>query len=183
MRQFFAIFAVVIFSMAGSACAQEDSFTPAPDNRLAPFDALMGTWEGVTTDPEGTGGDVMRFEWILGGAAVQHTHALSDGSYGGRTIYFFDPSLNEGSGNIIYHYFATAGFHTQGTAWWEGETLHANEAVVGHPTITEVDAIITFNEDGSLTSQSRYLDNGEWVTGHGFHYVRTEGAEMVFPGN
>ena len=181
MRQFFAIFAVVIFSAMGSACAQEDNFTPAPVNRLAHFDALVGTWEGVTTDPEGTGGDVMRFEWILGGAAVQHTHALADGTYGGRTIYFFDPTLNEGSGNIIYHYFTTAGFHTQGTAWWEGDTLHANEAVVGHPTITEVDAIITFNGDGSLTSQSRYLDNGEWTQGHGFHYVRTEGAEMVFP--
>lgn len=182
MRQFLAIFAVIIFSMAGVSCAQEDEFAPAPDNRLAPFEALIGTWEGMTTDPEGTGGDVMQFEWILGGAAVQHTHALADGTYGGRTIYFFDPTLNEGAGNIIYHYFTTAGFHTQGTAWWEGDTLHANEAVVGHPTITEVDATLTFNEDGSLTSASNYLDNGEWVEGHGFHYSPAEGAVMVFPG-
>jgi len=180
MHRFFSIFVVFSLTLAGGACAQETPEVAAPDSPLAPFEALMGTWTGETTNPDATGGDIMHFEWIIGGAAVQHTHILADGSYGGRTIYFFDQALNEGSGSIIYHYFTTAGFHTEGTAWWEGDTIHAVEDVVGHASITQVDATVTFNEDGTLISGAMYLDGGEWREGHGFRYRPTPDAEIVF---
>jgi len=179
MPRFLAI--ILIFFIAPmTACAQETPEAAYIDGPLGPFEALMGTWTGHSTDPNSVGSDTMHFEWILAGQAVQHTHAVGSGMYGGRTIYFFDNSLNEGSGSIIYHYFTTAGFHTQGTAWWEGDTLHAYEEVIGHPSITGVDGIVTFNEDGTLTSQSNYLDGGEWTEGHGFHYRQTPDAEIVF---
>lgn len=152
----------------------------AQDNPLDIFEPLMGTWVGESTDPETPGTqDIMRFEWILGGAAVQHTHSIDRGVYGGRTIYFFDGNENDGAGGIIYHYFTTAGFHTQGTAWWEDGQLVAEEEVHGHPEITRVRGYVAPSDDG-WDSSADYLTNGEWVSGHGFAYIAATDEVVAF---
>jgi len=179
MRQFFAIF-LMIFLAGTAARAQEEA---RAENPLAPFEALMGTWSGEGTNRGEPVSDVTHIEWILGGHAVQQTHAVNGGTYGGRTIYFWDREAAGGEGAIIYHYFTTAGFHTQGTAYWEDGAFHATEAVEGHPTITEVRATMTPDGEGGWNSTSEYLDSGEWVPGHEFHYVATPGAVITFPGN
>lgn len=168
------ITAILMVLFAVPAVAQnEDPF--------AGFEPLMGTWAGDSTDPEQAGNrDVMRFEPIIGGAAVQHTHSINDGIYGGRTIYFWDSALNDGEGGIIYHYFTTAGFHTQGTAWWEEGVLVAEEAVTGHPDIAGVRSYVTFAHPGVRTSSSYLTHEGEWIEGHGFVYEPAPDAEVVF---
>ncbi len=154
----------------------------AQNNPLAVFEPLMGTWVGTSTDPDHPdAADIMRFEWILGGAAVQHTHHLEPGTYGGRTIYFFDGNENDGQGGIIYHYFTTAGFHTEGTAWWEDGRLVAHEFVTGLPDITEVQGYVS-PTDAGWESSAEYLTDGTWVAGHGFSYVAAADEEVSFGG-
>ncbi len=152
----------------------------AQDNPLDIFAPLMGTWVGESTDPETPNTqDVMKFEWILGGAAVQHTHSIDGGVYGGRTIYFWDGNENDGAGGVIYHYFTTAGFHTQGTAWWEDGRLVAQEDVHGLEDITKVRGYIVPSDEG-WDSSADYLTNGEWVSGHGFAYVAATEEVVAF---
>ncbi len=173
MRPFLLIL-VSLFFFGGTAMAED------ADNPLAIFEGLIGTWAGPGTNPDDPGGDIMRFEWILGGRAVQHTHTLENGTYGGRTIYFWDRTANDGAGGIIYHYFTTAGFHTQGTAAWEDGKFSAHEFVEGNENVREVRGGYEPREDGGWTSTSEYLTAEGWVTGHGFIYSPAPDAEIVF---
>ncbi|MEO1136674.1 MAG: hypothetical protein AAFW68_08700, partial [Pseudomonadota bacterium] len=93
----------------GAAQAQEKDAETAPPSYapMAPFARLAGTaWRGQGTGPNGQPiVDVVRYDLILGGRALQSTHRLEGGDYGGRTIIFFD----EGAQRYIFHYFTTAG--------------------------------------------------------------------------
>lgn len=106
--------------------------------------------------------DIVTWEYILGGKAVQSTHSINDGAYGGRTIYFYSKADNR----HFYHYFTNAGFHSTGTLKFDGDQVTAEETVLGFPGLTDVKATIRFTDAGWETA-STYLQNGEWVQGMG----------------
>lgn len=143
------------FALAGCGPAEERATAPAseisvaapkPDYEpMAHFAPLAGkAWRGEGTGPDGKPiVDIARYEMILGGRAFQATHRLEGGSYGGRTIIFFD----EGAKKHIFHYFTTAGFHTTGEIKPTPTGFISIEKVQGHADIAEVRAEAFFEGD------------------------------------
>jgi hypothetical protein len=180
-----AAFALTILATASwseEPMASAQSAQPAASTEtyepMKPFLPYVGrTWRGSGKDEQGKDIiDVSHWELILGGRAVQTTHKIEGGSYGGRTIIFFD----EGNKQYVYHYFTTGGFHTQGTMKIEGEKIISSEAVSGHATIVQVDGTSTI-KDGKMTSVSEYiLKDGSRKRGHSFAYEEAAGATVGF---
>jgi hypothetical protein len=177
MRHFLTIF-LMIFLLGGSALAQDEM--ARDENPLAIFAPLIGTWTGEGTGFETPTTDVMQVEWILGGHAVQHSHSLNNGEYGGTTIYFWDGAANDGEGAIIYHYFTTAGFHTQGTMTVDGTRFEATEAVEGHPTITEVRSISEPDGEGAGLQDPSISTTGRGFRGTAFTTARRPTQRLCF---
>lgn len=151
---------------------------PDPYAALAPF--VGKVWRGEGSGPDGKPMvDVTRWDWALGGKAIRTTHALTSAPYGGETMIFWDKATNA----LIYHYFTTAGFHTQGTMVAEAPgRLVAEEAVSGHPTITRVRSVSVLDAGGSMSVSSEYLDGGTWKPGHKMTYrPAPAGVEPIFP--
>lgn len=144
---------------------------------MAPFAPYAGkTWRGTVANPDGSESvDVARWEFILGGRALQTTHRIEGGTYGGRMIAMWD----EGAEEYVFHYFTTGGFHTQGTMRVEDGKIITIEDVKGHPEITRVRATMRL-EDGKMISDSEYLKKGEWVAGHRFVYVEAPDAVVGY---
>lgn len=166
---------IAIGLMATSAIRAAE---PDPYAALAPF--VGKVWRGEGSGPDGKPMvDVTRWDWALGGKAIRTTHALTSAPYGGETMIFWDKATNA----LIYHYFTTAGFHTQGTMVAEAPgRLVAEEAVSGHPTITRVRSVSVLDAGGSMSVSSEYLDGGTWKPGHKMTYrPAPAGVEPVFP--
>lgn len=160
----------------GAASAQAVAGTGyAPMKR---FEIVAGkTWRAEGRNEQGeTTVDVSRWEYILGGKALQITHSVNDGAYGGRTILFFD----EGAKEYVFHYFTTAGFHTRGTATFEGNVMTSVEKVSGHDEIIEVRAVSTLAPDKLIVSSEYVKKDGSTSPGHHFTYMPTEDGEVIF---
>ena len=129
---------MIAASMA--AAAAQDVYEP-----MAFFAGLDGmAWRGEGVGPDGKPlVDIARYELILGGRAFQATHRLEDGSYGGRSIFFYD----EGAEAYVFHYFTTAGFHTTGEITMTETGFTSVERVEGHPSIVEVRSEMIFTDD------------------------------------
>jgi hypothetical protein len=167
---------IAFASLAAFVLSAEAHATPyAPMQVFAPLAGRTFTGEGVTPDGSAVA-DVAHWEYIIGGRAIQSTHSVNDGAYGGRTIVFYD----EGAQAYVFHYFTTAGFHSEGTLEPVEGGLDFVEAILGHPTITEVRGQIRFTGTGYEQS-SRSLSDGEWSEAGGFSYVETPGADVLFP--
>ncbi|OYQ37913.1 hypothetical protein CHU95_00125, partial [Niveispirillum lacus] len=155
------------------------NLTPSRAADADPFghiaDFVGKTWRGEGTGPDGKPMvDLSRWEWALGGRAVRITHILSDLSYGGETLVFWDKARQ----NLIYHYFTTAGFHTQGVMRAEGPGhLIAEEDVTGHPKITKVRSTMVI-QNGILTTQAEFLADGRWAPGHSITYRAAAAQEL-----
>jgi hypothetical protein len=95
---------------------------PEPLNeQLLPLKPFIGkTWRGVLKDstPEKPMVDVSHWERALNGQAVRVLHSLNNGMYGGETIIMWDPQKE----SLVFFYFTTAGFFTQGTIKFEMAT-------------------------------------------------------------
>ncbi|MEZ5891965.1 MAG: hypothetical protein R3C58_02280 [Parvularculaceae bacterium] len=157
---------------AAPAAAAVPAYEP-----MAFFADLAGTaWRGEGTGPDGKPiVDNAYYEMILGGRAFQSTHRIENGSYGGRTIFFYD----EGAKKYLYHYFTTAGFHTMGEIIPTEHGFTSVEAVIGHPTIVEVRAEAVFGDD-TITVTSQHVDNTGKVSGEeGFVYHRIDRKEIL----
>lgn len=151
---------------------------PAPAEALAPLAAYVGkTWRGEFADstPERPKIDVARWEWALNGQAIRILHSINDGEYGGETLLLKDPEGDE----LIFYYFTTGGFYTQGTARVEDGNLVVHEKVTGSP-VTEVRGTSERLPDGRLRGTAEYKRNGEWTEGHTVTYEEAPGAEVVF---
>lgn len=161
-----ALFAAALLAAAPAFAGQ----TYAP---MAPFAPLAGTaWRGEGTAPDGSSVvDYAVYELILGGRALQATHRLEDGSYGGRTIIFYD----EGAKEYVFHYFTTAGFHTTGSLELTEEGFDSIEKVNGHPDVAEVRASARIG-DGVITVESETVMKDGAVKEHG-GFVYREIAE------
>ncbi|MEO0880133.1 MAG: hypothetical protein AAFY22_10525 [Pseudomonadota bacterium] len=136
--------------------AAEKAATAAAYAPMAPFANLVGkTWRGEGAGPDGKPVvDIARWEFILGGRALQTTHRLENGTYGGRTIFFYDEAAKE----YVHHYFTTAGFHTTGTAQVTERGFVATERVIGHPKYAVVNSEIII-EDGVMRTLTSHIDH------------------------
>lgn len=156
-----AITALVFLGAACAAPAEERNSAPAADDpaaaavyepmkMFAPFagKTLRGEW----SDENGTYVDIAKYRLILNGRALQSTHRIEGGDYGGRTIFFFD----EGAKKYVYHYFTTAGFHTHGEADFVDGALVTEEKVEGHATIGSVKSRSVFG-DGEIVIDVVYV--------------------------
>lgn len=120
---------------------------------MAPFAKFAGkTLRGEGAGPDGGAiVDIAKWEFILGGRALQTTHRVEGTSYGGRTIFFFDEAAQQ----YIFHYFTTAGFHTTGEVVPTERGFKSVEKVIGHAEISEVysELIVEGNEIRVLSNQ------------------------------
>ena len=163
----------ILVSVVSSASAQ------APSEHLAPLVPFVGkTWYGTFQNYPGgsTPTDVSKWEWVLNGQAVQITHSVDEGEYGGMTIIMW----NGAEETLVAHYFTTAGFMTRATIMVDGATLISREEVSGHPSITAVEAESRILDDGRLHTRSRYLRDGEWIDGHEIIYRESPDAVVRF---
>lgn len=131
---------LAIANEAAVPAAVSEAYAP-----MAPVAPMVGkTWRGSWTDDSGKEiVDLSQAEFILGGRALQTTHRIEGGDYGGRTIFFYD----EAAKKYVYHYFTTAGFHTMGEATIENGVMTTTEDVAGHATVAQVRGVMRFSGD------------------------------------
>lgn len=156
-----------------SVTAAQDIYEP-----MAPFAALDGkTLRGDGTGPDGQPiVDIAKWEMILGGRALQSTHRLENGTYGGRTIFFYDEAAKQ----YVFHYFTTAGFHTVGTAEPTETGFIAVEEVRGHPKFVEVRSEMIFEGDIIRVKTSHTDKDGNHTEGEGFVYREVDDPGSLF---
>ncbi|WP_428407042.1 hypothetical protein [Hyphococcus sp.] len=140
----------------------------APYEPMAPFAKLAGrAWRGEGIGPNGQPVvDIAKYEMILGGRAFQSTHKLENGSYGGRTIIFFD----EGAKRYIFHYFTTAGFHTTGEIVPTETGFTAVEQVQNHPEFAEVRSEAFYGDKTIRVVSSHVTHDGDASSGEELVY-------------
>lgn len=159
--------------------AEAENATAALDEHLQPLAPLVGkTWRGELSGPEGEAPkiDVSRWERALNGKAVRVMHSVNDGEYGGETLIVWDQKTEQ----LVFFYFTTAGFRTEGTFRVEDGKFYSREVVEGNDQgITEVESISEVLPDGRLQGSTRYLRKGEWVEGHKVIYVEAPDADVV----
>lgn len=144
---------------------------------LKPF--LGRTWRGTlpNSTPEKPVVDVARYEAALGGHAVRIRHSVNDGDYGGEILVTWDQAKK----SLVYYYFTTGGFYTEGTMRVEGGTLVTHEIVRGDAGgVSEVKGESRLDPDGRLRLSSRYLRNGVWGPGRETIYVEDPQAVVRF---
>ena len=121
--------------------------------------------------------DVARWERALNGQAVRVLHSINAGEYGGETLIFWSAEKK----SLVYRYFTTAGFQTEGVATIEGSKIITSEKVQGNANgITEVKAVTELRADGAMAKSSEYLKDGKWVPGNATTYREDPKAEVVF---
>lgn len=163
--------------------AAVDAGTNAPslDPHLDPLRPMLGrTWRGPfkSSRPDKPVVDVMSWERILNGKAVRVLHSINEGSYGGETIYRWDPDKQI----ITYHYFTTAGFMTTGTVKFEHGTWTTHEVVSGNSGgVTEVRATARLEADGSFAVKTEHRGkDGAWGAGRETVYREDPAAKVIF---
>lgn len=169
-------FSVVVKSLQ----AQEKNEEPKINEHLKPLIPFIDkTWKGEFPGStlEKPVYDVQHWELILNGQAIRIMHSVNNGAYGGETIVMWDKEKEQ----LIYFYFTTAGFYTQGTFSFDGNKWIGHEYVTGNKDgITKVKSTGEILPDGRLHNKSQYLKNGKWVDGHEFFYVEDSPAKVVF---
>lgn len=170
--------AAILAGAPGRGLAQDLPVGESTANAFAPFLPLIGkTWRGAAVGQEGVE-DVMRWDWAVGGRAVRVTHAVNGGVYGGETLIFPDKD----SGQLIFHYFTTGGFHTTGVIRPTGPgALEIDETVHGADTIEVLKSRGTFGPDGVYRTRSLVERDGAWTEFGGFDYRPDPAARVVLP--
>ncbi|MEL6369785.1 MAG: hypothetical protein AAFR03_03600 [Pseudomonadota bacterium] len=135
---------------------------------MKPFEPFAGkTFRGEGKGPDGRAiVDLSRWQFILGGRALETEHRLENGSYGGKTIFFYDENGKE----YVFHYFTTAGFHTTGTMTLTDTGFMSVEKVIGHDVFDEVRADITIDGDTLIVRSSHVTKDGEVSEGEAMVY-------------
>lgn len=162
----FIIGAAMYFSAVSPLFAQIEMH-----EKLLPFKDIVGrTFKGKISPPDAQKEqwDVMHFERALNGNAIRILHSVNEGEYGGETMMFWDDAKQ----SLVYFYFTTAGFYTEGTMKMVSDTKWvATEKVVGSEDgITEVKSTGEIMRDGQLKTSSEYLKKGKWIQGHAGTY-------------
>ncbi len=151
------------------------------DPHLEPLRPLLGkTWRGPfkNSRPEKPVVDIMTWERVLNGKAVRTLHSINEGSYGGETLYRWDPEKQV----VTYHYFTTAGFMTTGTVKFDGPVWTTHEMVSGASgDVTEVRATARLEADGTFSVKTEHRNRaGDWGVGHETVYREDPSARVIF---
>lgn len=150
------------------------------DEPLRSFAPLLGkTWTGEfkNSTPEKPIVDVCVWERALNGKAIRVLHSVNDGVYGGETIIIWDANKQ----SLVYWYFTTAGFRTEGTMKFQDGTWTAQEAVAGTENVsTEVISKTTLLSDGRLRVVAEYIKDGKTDGGREVFYRETPTAKVSF---
>ena len=144
---------------------------------LAPF--VGKTWKGefASSTTEQPVYDVSKWERALNGRAVRVLHSVNDGAYGGESIIVWDQKKQ----TIVFYYFTTAGFVTEGTMQVQDGKIVSHEHVSGEAGgVTEVKSTSEILPDGRMQGTSKYLKDGQWVDGHKITYREAPDAKVVF---
>lgn len=173
-----ALSAVLAAAAPAAVMAQDLPTASAPTQAFAPFLPLIGkTWRGQNTTQEGVE-DVMRWDWAVGGHAVRIVHAINGGAYGGETLIFPDKD----SGQLIFHYFTTGGFHTTGVIRPAGPgAMEIEETVHGADNVEVLRSRATLGPDGVYRTRSLTERDGAWVEFGGFDYREDAAARISLP--
>ncbi len=144
----------------------------------APFQPLVGkSWRGSATAQPGVE-DIQRWDWAVGGHAVRVVHSVNGGEYAGETLIFRDKD----SGDYVFHYFTTGGFHTTGTMKATGPaTFEVDETVHGAAGIERLRSTAALGADGIYRVRSSAEQGGRWVEVGGFDYREDASATPVLP--
>ena len=151
----------------------------ALDPNLEPLRPWLGkTWK---SDAAESGDkpkiDVARWERALNGKAVRILHSINDGEYGGETIVTWDAAKKA----LVYHYFTTAGFATNGTMTFDDGKVTTNEKVSGNAGgVTEVRGTGEIAADGTFRMKTEYLKDGKWEPGRDATYREDPSATVIF---
>lgn len=186
-KQSLIIFLVlIVFVAIGSSIpgyAKDEKKNTTSDmliEQLMPLKSYIGkTWKGTLKgmDPKKPMIDISRWERALNGRAIRILHSVNNGVYGGETIIMWDAKKK----SLVFFYFTTGGFYTQGTMKFEDGKFISHERVTGNTEgITEVKAVGEMQPDGKMRSSSQYLKNGKWVDGHTAIYVEAPEAKVIF---
>lgn len=171
-----ALLLAVLPATALANMAPPPNIEPDPMSVFAPFAGK--TWRGTGPGPDGKPiTDTSKWEFILGGKAVQSTHRIAENGYGGTSVIFYDAAAK----TYIYHYFTNAGFHTQGVMTVnEDGSLNAVEQVAGHATVAEARSTVQL-VDGKMVIGSTYVNkDGSTAPGHSFTYEEAPDAKVEF---
>lgn len=179
--KYFGLFLILTLFACGT---ESDKSIPKSEENLVPqlevLRPYLGkTWKGFFADstPEKPMYDIATWERALNGQAVRTLHSVNDGEYGGESIIFWD-SVKQ---SLVYFYFTTAGFYTNGTMTFEEGKVISHEYVTGNQNgITEVKSIAEILPDGKLHNKSQYFQNGQWVDGHEITYEEAPNAKVIF---
>jgi len=177
-RNMMCSISVVILASTGFAWAGDNAGDLAEP--LKPFAPFIGkTWKGEfkNSTREKPLFDVARWERGLNGKAVRVLHSVNDGAYGGETIITWDAAKK----SVVYWYFTTAGFRTEGTMKHEDGKWIGHEIVAGAAGgITEVKSTSTILPDGRLRVTAEYLKDGKWGVGREVNYREAPEAKVIF---
>lgn len=149
------------------------------DPRLAALAPYVGHTFSARMGPAGNEDaavDVQQWELVLGGKAVQITHSINGGDYGGSSLIMWDVATQ----SIRYWYVTNADFYTHGSMTAAGDSLVTLEDVVGNAGgIEQVEGVWRRTADG-LTVSSRMRAGGQWQPKRVTAYRETPGAQPAF---
>ncbi len=175
-RRITCLVSIVLASAAGISMAQDNAAPLA--GPLKPFAPFLGkTWRGEFVGAKKPTVDIARWERALNGQAVRVLHSINDGGYGGESIIMWDAKKN----SLVFWYFTTAGFRTEGTMKHEDGQWIGHETVAGKAGgVSEVKSVSKILPDGRLHVKAEYLKDGQWTTGRETYYKEAPEAKVIF---
>ncbi|WP_417698816.1 hypothetical protein [Pseudoalteromonas lipolytica] len=148
------------------------------DEKLKVFEPYLGTWQSDFNVTAGKPAvqDVSTWQRALNGTAIKTLHSINEGEYGGESMIFWDSKKQ----SLVFYYFTTAGFYTQGTMNVLSPTQFiAYENVTGNKEgITKVKSTSEFKDNQFVVSTS-YLKKGQWTKPETRTYTRSN-KQVVF---
>ncbi|CAM4253303.1 hypothetical protein [Pseudoalteromonas ostreae] len=167
---------LLTFCFIFTAAIHAESTDLAPE--LEVFQPYLGTWQAnfYIADNKTEIQDVGHWERALNGKAIRTTHSINEGEYGGESMIFWDSKKKL----LVFYYFTTAGFYTQGTMKVLSPTQFvAYETVTGSKEgITKVKSSSDFKDNQFVVSTS-YLKKGEWTKPEKRIYTRSN-KQVIF---
>ncbi len=172
--------AALLISIATPTTGQNKSADHQPNEHLRAFEPFLDhVWKAKVNETEDGKPvfDVARWELALSGQAIRMFHSVNEGSYGGETIVMWDREKEA----LVYTYFTTAGFFTQGTIEFDDDgSFKSRELVTGNQSgFTEVESTSRLLPDGRMKVHTRMLQNGSWVDRGEVFYEKSPGTRLV----
>ena len=167
---------VLVVCLTATSFAAGDNAAPLAEP-LKPFAPYLKTWRGEFVNAKKPTVDVARWERALNGQAIRILHSINDGAYGGESIVMWDAKKN----SLVYWYFTTAGFRTEGTMKHEDGQWIGHETVAGKAGgVTEVKSVSKILSDGRMHVKAEYLKDGKWEAGRETYYKEAPEAKVIF---